>query len=401
MNLLLFHKRFKWIIFSSFVSSIGDGIGLIAILSILGFEGKSPSIFGVALTLILWKIPFIILFPITGLIVDKVNAKKAMIFADLIRSLLIMLLCYHMPHLIIIILFLFITAFSTLFLSANFSLIPEIISPDLLAGSHSLSMIIGAIASIIGPILGGIVISIFGKNAALSLDSLSFLLSAFFIFRVTYHIKVKKDKANMKISKNILKKMVLILMPLIILPFFTGIFDLFIPFLFSKSKGGFFMLNFGIAFSIKGMGIFFATILLLFKPKKGIILINPAIFLALIGFLATFFFLNLYNIFICIIFFLITFLTTLFLSLYLSFIQQNMPLTMRGRLYGIFAAFSNISFIFSLIMGTFLGKRIGLEETIGGIGVILIIFAGFTLLKPAKKYFNLKQGKEHFFRVLG
>ncbi|RKX99475.1 MAG: hypothetical protein DRP55_07190, partial [Spirochaetes bacterium] len=184
MNLLLFHKRFKWIIFSSFVSSIGDGIGLIAILSILGFEGKSPSIFGVALTLILWKIPFIILFPITGLIVDKVNAKKAMIFADLIRSLLIMLLCYHMPHLIIIILFLFITAFSTLFLSANFSLIPEIISPDLLAGSHSLSMIIGAIASIIGPILGGIVISIFGKNAALSLDSLSFLLSAFFIFRV-------------------------------------------------------------------------------------------------------------------------------------------------------------------------------------------------------------------------
>ena len=119
---------------------------------------------------------------VAGVLVDRYNRKWIMIFSDILRSLLVVIIPLALifdfitPMLIGTITFLLAT-FSTFFYPARDSLIPHIVSPEELPAANSAISISGQMSHLLGPLFAGLGISVFGITHLFTADAISFLFS--------------------------------------------------------------------------------------------------------------------------------------------------------------------------------------------------------------------------------
>ncbi|KFN03883.1 putative membrane protein [Bacillus clarus] len=140
------------------VSIFGTSICNFALgLYVLQMTGSALSF---TVTLVLGIIPMIIINPFAGVIVDKVNKKKLVVFMDILSGILLIVVYivstkYELNLLIIYITTFFMTVFTTFFGIGLEAAKPNIVSENMLMSINSISKIIDSISSILGPMLGG------------------------------------------------------------------------------------------------------------------------------------------------------------------------------------------------------------------------------------------------------
>ncbi|TGG87776.1 MFS transporter [Geotoga petraea] len=196
------NKNFYIYIAGRFTSGFGDSIQIIGFpLLILDLYG-SAKIMALATTVIM--ITEIIIRPFLGVIADNLNRKKLMINTDILSGLLCLIMAFvaykDMLSLPIIIIYLVIQSFvSTLFDSASYALMPELVEDKKLVKAYSYMTLINNISSISGPIIGTMLYSFLGIKILLLINGISFLISAVteILIKYTYN---KNGK-----TKNILK----------------------------------------------------------------------------------------------------------------------------------------------------------------------------------------------------
>jgi MFS family permease len=182
------------------VSEIGDWLNNIAVLALViqlagaGHEGRAIALYAIARHL-----PLFLFGPVAGVIVDRVDRRRVMIVADIVRSFLALgfLLARSPARLPVI----YLVGASLFSISAFFNVakraaIPNIVTgADQLLTANSLSSSTTAATIAVGSALGGIVATLVGRDVVFILNALTFLVSAEMIRRIRARTRQPQQSA--------------------------------------------------------------------------------------------------------------------------------------------------------------------------------------------------------------
>ena len=138
----------------------------------------------VAWMMIVQFLPVAVVGPLAGVAVDRVNRRRLMIAADLVRGVLILgLLLVRRPDQVWIayVVMAFTVAASAFFEPARTATIPNITAADELLPANALASATWSAMLAVGASVGGVVTAVAGRNLAFAINAASFFWSAVFI----------------------------------------------------------------------------------------------------------------------------------------------------------------------------------------------------------------------------
>lgn len=134
-------------------------------------------------------IPVFLIGPLAGVYVDRWNRRRTMYVCDFVRSLLVLaipLFLFYTKNLTPIYLLIFVTfSIGRFFVPAKLSIIPDLVDNDELLIANSLINTSGMIAAVLGFGISGVLVEKLGAKSGFYLNSLTFLISAAFIFFIS------------------------------------------------------------------------------------------------------------------------------------------------------------------------------------------------------------------------
>jgi MFS family permease len=181
------NANFRLLWFGQIVSLLGDWFNLIASAALVAILTQSGLAIG-GLFVVRMLAPFLI-SPIAGVITDRYDRKKILIWADVARAITVAgFLFVREPGQIWLLYAL--TAIqlgiSGFFFPARNAILPDIVSPKALGTANALASVTWSVMLALGAALGGLVSGIWGIYPAFVIDILTFVLSAFLIAQISY-----------------------------------------------------------------------------------------------------------------------------------------------------------------------------------------------------------------------
>jgi len=187
LTLLRRNRNFRLLYIGQTVSQLGDWFNTVAIYSLLlDLTGSATA---VAWMLIVQMAPIGIVGPLAGVVVDRMNRRRIMIAADILRGVVILglLLVRRVDQLWLAYAVTAIAvAAQAFFEPARTATIPNVTSGDELLPANALSSATWSAMLAIGASVGGIVTAVFGRDVAFVVNSASFFVSAIFIAMTRY-----------------------------------------------------------------------------------------------------------------------------------------------------------------------------------------------------------------------
>ena len=175
------NKNFIIIVIGQIISLFGNAIQRFSMsLYLLEFTGSAATFANI---LAISTIPYILFAPIAGMLSDKVNRKKIMVYLDLFCSVLIgayafILLQGRDSELIVAIVMFVLSICYTLYGPAVTSSIPQVVEQDKLTRANGIINQVGSIVNFVAPIFAGVLYGLVGIKVIVIINAISFLLSA-------------------------------------------------------------------------------------------------------------------------------------------------------------------------------------------------------------------------------
>jgi len=179
---LLKSRDFSLLYAGQLISQIGDGLNKVALLwFVYDLTGSALKMMVIGL---LQTVPPLLFGPLIGIGLDRLSKKKVMIWVDLIRTVLVLLIptLYAIDALTLELLYVivFLTAIvSTVFGPALSSAIPQIVVRSQFTAANALLQSTTNFGMVLGPAISGLGIAFVGAQNVLYLNALTFLISAF------------------------------------------------------------------------------------------------------------------------------------------------------------------------------------------------------------------------------
>jgi MFS transporter, DHA3 family, macrolide efflux protein len=179
---LFINRDYGLLFVGRLVSQIGDGIHNFAIVWLV--LDRTGSGIALSLLLIASTIPGILLTPFTGVLADRLDRKKIIIWMDVIRGFLLLLTAWiqalgmlTLP--LIYLLTVLISLCGVLFGPAVLASMPSLVQREDLARANSRDIFATAATSVVGPVVGAFLLTATGYFGIFLINGISFLLSAF------------------------------------------------------------------------------------------------------------------------------------------------------------------------------------------------------------------------------
>jgi predicted MFS family arabinose efflux permease len=175
----LSNSNFRALWLGLLVSQVGDSFMLIATLEVIQRLTNSSIALGAMGVSI--GLPMVVFGLVAGVFVDRLDRRVAMIVADVIRGLVVLiLLTVDAPGEIWVF---FVVGFimgsmGIFFAPARNAVLPNIVGPDLLLPANTLVQGTQIISMALGPTLAGLVIGLFGTSFAFTFNAMTFFASA-------------------------------------------------------------------------------------------------------------------------------------------------------------------------------------------------------------------------------
>jgi MFS family permease len=183
---VLGNRNFLRLWIAQLVSQLGDWLALLALFSLVAFRrhGSPADVSGILVAFIL---PFALLGPAAGVLVDRWNPKATMIASDLLRAALAVLLALaaSLPQLYALVFGL--SAVSAFFIPAQTVTIPLIVGKEELLVANALSAQTMHLTKVVGPAAAGVLVAAVGEKACFLIDAATFLFSAAVLAGLTVH----------------------------------------------------------------------------------------------------------------------------------------------------------------------------------------------------------------------
>jgi MFS family permease len=168
------------------VSLLGDWFNTI-VLSTRVVNYSDGSGLAISLFLMARFLPPLIVGPFAGVLVDRFDRKRILIYSNILRTGIVLLfLLTTTPNTLWLIYVLTIIQFtlSALFEPGQSAITPSLVSHNDLVLANTLASITWSVMLAVGAIIGGAVSAIFGESFALIFDALTFAVAAWIISRI-------------------------------------------------------------------------------------------------------------------------------------------------------------------------------------------------------------------------
>ncbi len=187
---LLKTRSFGLLFSGQTVSQIGDSMNKVALLWIV--YDLTGSAFKMTVIGLLQTIPPLVFGPLIGVYLDRMKKKPVMIWVDLIRTGLVMLipLLYAMETLTLewLYMLVFVTSIvSTVFGPALASAVPLLVPRARLTAANALIQSTTNIGLLVGPAVSGVGIAMIGAHNVLYLNAATFMVSALCLMPIRLH----------------------------------------------------------------------------------------------------------------------------------------------------------------------------------------------------------------------
>ncbi|MCY3864834.1 MAG: MFS transporter [Chloroflexi bacterium] len=190
VKLISSNRDFAKLWAAQLVSLLGDWFSTIVISALIvsytegtGYQGVAVSAF-----LIARLIPPLLMRPLAGVLADRFDRKRLLIASDILRSLAVLGLLFttqgpeYLPLIYVFIVVQFLV--SSIFEPARNAIMPSILYRHQLVIGNTLSSVTWSAMLAIGAITGGLVAELLGIQAALLIDSLTFVVSALLVVTI-------------------------------------------------------------------------------------------------------------------------------------------------------------------------------------------------------------------------
>jgi MFS family permease len=176
------HRDFALLWLGQGISLVGDGVYLVAIAWLVYDLSNAPS--ALALVGVAWTLPLVAALLVTGVISDRVERRRLLIIADLLRAaaigalgLLAVTEAVELWHVVVLVVFYGMG--EALFAPAFTAIVPGVVPRDELLQANALREVLEPVGlRFAGPALGGLLIAVAGVGTALLVDAATFALSA-------------------------------------------------------------------------------------------------------------------------------------------------------------------------------------------------------------------------------
>lgn len=180
MNQKLFSKDFTLVVIGQIISLFGNATIRFALpLYLLNLTGSS-ALYGTVTACAF--IPAILLSPIGGIVADRVNKRNIMVILDFFTAAVILAFSLLMNGVNLILLLtvtlMFLYGIAGAYQPSVQASIPALTNQDNFMAANSIINTISSFASLIGPVLGGILYSAYGLKPVLWVCMVCFLMSA-------------------------------------------------------------------------------------------------------------------------------------------------------------------------------------------------------------------------------
>jgi MFS family permease len=185
LSLLRRNRDFRRLYVASLISLGGDWFLLVALFGLV--IHFTDSAIAVALVIAVEDLMYFLLSPVAGVLADRIDRRRLMVGADLARAVVCLgFLLIRTDSLLWLafVLLAVMASFSAAFEPASLAALPNLVDEEDLATANALSGSLWGTMLAVGAALGGVVAAVFGRDTAFILDAVSFLASAWLIWRI-------------------------------------------------------------------------------------------------------------------------------------------------------------------------------------------------------------------------
>lgn len=192
------NRNFRRLWIGTIISLLGDWFNTIALYTLVSTLTGSPLAMGaIFLTKML---PWALVSPVAGVVVDRYNRRRLMIGADLLRAVVVLgFLLVDEPSEVPL-LYVLLTAqvvTGAVFQPAKSASLPNITTPRELLTANALMSATWSTMLAVGAALGGVAAAVLGVEAVFWIDSATYLVSALFIFGTTIPQNTEAGEAGL------------------------------------------------------------------------------------------------------------------------------------------------------------------------------------------------------------
>ena len=196
MNHKLFSKDFTLVVIGQIISLFGNAVIRFALpLYLLNLTGSS-ALYGTVTACAF--IPAILLSPIGGIVADRVNKRNVMVILDFFTAAVIFTfsLLMHGENLIVLltVTLMLLYGIAGAYQPSVQASIPALTSQENFMAANSVINTVSSFASLIGPVLGGVLYSAYGLEPILWVCMVCFLLSA--VMEIFIQIPFRKQTSG-------------------------------------------------------------------------------------------------------------------------------------------------------------------------------------------------------------
>lgn len=199
IDLVRHNHNYRRLWLSQIISNFGDWFGILAVYAII--QQYSGSEFLLGLIIVVKMLSLASFSPIAGFISDRFNRRQLMILCDMFRAIIVLgfLLIVSFETLWLAYLLMALQmALSAVFEPAKTSSIPNVTSSDELVNANILSAASWSTIFTIGMALGGLATGYLGTDTVFILNSVSYVISGWFIFKADIPQKEMTDEEKIK-----------------------------------------------------------------------------------------------------------------------------------------------------------------------------------------------------------
>jgi MFS family permease len=180
--------EFRRLFFARAFSQLGDGLLPVAHSFAILQVDSSPSAIGFVLAA--RSVPLVLFLLVGGVWADRLDRRRLMLATDLLRAgtqaLLAFLILTGRAELWQLIALAFVYGVgAAFFFPASTGLLPQLVSPGRLQEANGLLTLTESGFQVLGPVLAGVIIAVANPGWAIAVDSVTFVVSAAFLARLT------------------------------------------------------------------------------------------------------------------------------------------------------------------------------------------------------------------------
>ena len=183
--LLKSNPAFRNLWYGQVVSELGDWLNSIAIYMLVIKLGGGGMAMG--LTMMAKVLPVFFVSPLAGVLIDRMDRKTILIVSDLLRFIVVLGFLWIDQEGELWLLYTLVVveiALAGFFEPARSALIPALTEKSDLVTANALSGSTWSVMVAFGAALGGVVVGVFGIRTAFIVDACTFLVSAYFIYKI-------------------------------------------------------------------------------------------------------------------------------------------------------------------------------------------------------------------------